>query len=222
MTTPFAYSSVAAAHVDLGMPARLEASTWRPRDLRACRGRAYDADALTVGEAAARIGLSASTLRSWDRRYSLTPSGRSPGGHRRYSPDDVDLLRRVHQLIITGETPARAALLARRQADAAWIQPDASDGNGQLRSEELEGRRVPRDAMLPPAPCVSPWAALQYPQASVEHVVDQGAGVAAVDAVAQAAACCLSTVPIHEPEAWLEPQWRSMSTRCPRWSLGRC
>ena len=43
MTTPFAYSSVAAAHVDLAMPARLEASTWRLRDVRAFRGRACDA-----------------------------------------------------------------------------------------------------------------------------------------------------------------------------------
>ena len=96
-------------------------------------------EGLTVGEAAARIGLSASTLRSWDRRYSLAPSERSPGGHRRYSRLDVELLRRVHQLVITGETPARAALIARRQVGAAWVQPRSISGHAGQRSDGLEG-----------------------------------------------------------------------------------
>ena len=73
---------------------------------------------LSVGRAAARIGVAASTLRTWERRYGLSPSGRSAGGHRRYTPDDLDLLLRVHHLVLAGEPPARAALLARTPGEA--------------------------------------------------------------------------------------------------------
>ncbi len=69
---------------------------------------------LSVGEAAARVGVAASTLRTWERRYAVTAGGRSSGGHRRYGPQDIALLRRMHELVVAGEPPARAALLARR------------------------------------------------------------------------------------------------------------
>lgn len=67
---------------------------------------------LSVGEAAARLGVAASTLRTWERRYGLIPSGRSSGGHRRYAAADLQALDRMHELTLAGETPARAALRA--------------------------------------------------------------------------------------------------------------
>src|SRR5690348_7457435 len=42
-----------------------------------------------VAHVAARVGVSISTLRSWERRYGLGPSGRTEGGHRRYTTDDI-------------------------------------------------------------------------------------------------------------------------------------
>lgn len=67
---------------------------------------------LSVGEAAARLGVAASTLRTWERRYGLIASGRSSGGHRRYAAADLQALDRMHALTLAGKTPARAALQA--------------------------------------------------------------------------------------------------------------
>ncbi len=38
-------------------------------------------------------GLSPATLRAWERRYGLVNPGRSPGGHRLYSRQDIELLK---------------------------------------------------------------------------------------------------------------------------------
>jgi DNA-binding transcriptional MerR regulator len=47
----------------------------------------------SISEAAAAIGVSVPTLRSWERRYAFVTPERTPGGHRRYSEEDVDRLR---------------------------------------------------------------------------------------------------------------------------------
>ncbi|PDP87886.1 MerR family transcriptional regulator [Glycomyces fuscus] len=67
------------------------------------------ADALTPGATARLLGVSPSTLRSWDRRYGVGPRERSPGGHRRYSPADVARLRELCRLVGEGLPPASAA-----------------------------------------------------------------------------------------------------------------
>ena len=42
---------------------------------------------LTVGQAAARLGVSIDTLRRWDSRFSLI---RTPGGQRRFRASEID------------------------------------------------------------------------------------------------------------------------------------
>ncbi len=71
------------------------------------------ADALGVGEVARRLGVAAPTLRSWGRRYGLEPSGRSTGGHRRYTADDVARLQVVLRLVRQGVPTATAAKAVR-------------------------------------------------------------------------------------------------------------
>ncbi len=64
---------------------------------------------MSVGEVAGRLGVSASTVRMWGRRYGLTASERSVGGHRRFSEEDVTRLWRMQQLVTAGTDPAAAA-----------------------------------------------------------------------------------------------------------------
>lgn len=71
------------------------------------------ADTLTVGAAARRLGIAAPTLRSWERRYGLSPSARSVGGHRRYSPEDLARLRAMLGLVNQGVPTAEAASAVR-------------------------------------------------------------------------------------------------------------
>ena len=40
---------------------------------------------VSIGEAALVLGVSISTLRRWDRSHTLVPGYRTPGGHRRYT-----------------------------------------------------------------------------------------------------------------------------------------
>jgi MerR family transcriptional regulator, light-induced transcriptional regulator len=64
---------------------------------------------LSVGEVAARLGVSPSAVRMWGTRYGLTASARSEGGHRRYTGDDVARLQVLHEAVLAGEDPAAAA-----------------------------------------------------------------------------------------------------------------
>lgn len=65
----------------------------------------------SVGQVAARLGVATPTVRTWDRRYGLSPSGRTPGGHRRYTGADIDRMQRVRDLVVTGMAPAKAVKL---------------------------------------------------------------------------------------------------------------
>jgi DNA-binding transcriptional MerR regulator len=78
--------------------------------------------ALTIGEVAAVIGLSAHTLRYYEQTGLLKPVGRSGAGHRLYSPADLDWLRFVMRLRATGMPIAQMQAFAalRAQGDATY------------------------------------------------------------------------------------------------------
>jgi DNA-binding transcriptional MerR regulator len=60
---------------------------------------APDAPALLpIGQAAARCGVSERALRYYQELGLLTPSGRTPGGLRRYAQVDLDRVNRIREL----------------------------------------------------------------------------------------------------------------------------
>ncbi|KQY60386.1 hypothetical protein ASD11_13125 [Aeromicrobium sp. Root495] len=63
----------------------------------------------SVGDVASALDLPASTVRTWERRYGLAPSVRTPGGHRRYDTADVERMRLMQRLVGQGVAPAEAA-----------------------------------------------------------------------------------------------------------------
>ena len=67
---------------------------------------------LTVSAVARRIGVAPATLRTWDRRYGLGPSGHEAGEHRRYCASDLAKLMLMRRLISAGVAPADAAVQA--------------------------------------------------------------------------------------------------------------
>ncbi len=73
---------------------------------------------LTVAAVAARLGVAPSTLRTWDRRYGLGPSGRAAGSHRRYTADDIARLETMRRLTLAGAAPSDAARVAANSAPA--------------------------------------------------------------------------------------------------------
>jgi DNA-binding transcriptional MerR regulator/methanogenic corrinoid protein MtbC1 len=98
--------------------------------------------ALSVAGAARGLGVAPATLRSWERRYGLAPSLHTPGGHRRYGPEDLARLKVMNRLIRDGVPPAEAARLAIRTP----IEPvsDLSGASGATLS--LVGERAPGPA----------------------------------------------------------------------------
>ena len=58
---------------------------------------------------ARRLGVTPATLRSWHHRYDLGPTGRTDGGHRRYSRTDLERLEGICGLVAAGITIGEAA-----------------------------------------------------------------------------------------------------------------
>jgi hypothetical protein len=79
---------------------------------------------LSVGAVAARLGVAPGTVRSWGRRYELVPAGRTPGGHRRYTPDDLRMLTMMQDLVGSGASPARAARQAKETM--SQVRPESA------------------------------------------------------------------------------------------------
>ncbi|MEV7175193.1 MerR family transcriptional regulator [Kitasatospora sp. NPDC093679] len=79
-----------------------------PTDLTASLAEA----SITTGGVARRLGVSPTTVRSWERRYGIGPSGHEAGRHRRWRPQDVAVLEAMCRLTAHGVPPAEAARLA--------------------------------------------------------------------------------------------------------------
>ncbi|MET8689254.1 MerR family transcriptional regulator, partial [Streptomyces sp. NPDC004732] len=79
--------------------------------------------AMTSGAVARRLGVSPTTLRSWDRRYGLGPAVRPQGRHRRWAPQDIAMLEHMCRLTASGIPPAEAARLVKRSVPAAQAAP---------------------------------------------------------------------------------------------------
>lgn len=67
---------------------------------------------LTVASVARRLGVAPATLRTWDRRYGLTPTDRSIGGHRRYTNTDLARLELMRHFVMDGVSTSEAAKAA--------------------------------------------------------------------------------------------------------------
>lgn len=66
-----------------------------------------------VGAVSSRLSVTASTLRTWERRYGVGPSFRTQGGHRRYTERDIDRVELMRRLVGRGVSAQDAARVAR-------------------------------------------------------------------------------------------------------------
>ncbi|MER6196489.1 MerR family transcriptional regulator [Streptomyces sp. NPDC001586] len=103
-------------------------------------GMSESALGVSTGAVARRLGVSPTTVRSWEQRYGIGPAVRESGRHRRWMPGDVSMLEEMCRLTSSGIPPAeaaRAAVTMRREPD-----PD-------VRVEPPPP--VLREAVVPPA-----------------------------------------------------------------------
>jgi transposase-like protein len=117
-----------------------------------------DEPRLTVSGAARRLGIAPATLRTWDRRYGIGPTGHARGRHRRYSADDMARLEVMQRALMQGAAPAEAARYARTVAlplGEAAVKIDAAltDGTAAVADAPAPLRMAPVE-VGPPTPVV--------------------------------------------------------------------
>ncbi|GGO14782.1 MerR family transcriptional regulator [Microbispora bryophytorum] len=108
-----------------------------------------------IGAVSRRLGVPASTLRTWNLRYGIGPSRRSPGGHRRYDDADLRRLEEMNRLIRAGMPPADAARQALRLRPAPGERAASAPAREGAASPESPGRPEPT---VPSASAVRPAA----------------------------------------------------------------
>jgi DNA-binding transcriptional MerR regulator len=97
---------------------------------------------LRIGEVARRTNLSVEVIRAWERRYDLLRPGRSAGGFRLYSLDDISRLRLMQHYLARGIPTAQAAGLVHR------VQTAALDANpGVPAGDVRKALRVLRESL---------------------------------------------------------------------------
>lgn len=100
-----------------------------------------DGPALSAGAAARRLGVAVATLRSWDRRYGLGPSGHEAGAHRRYAPADMARLEAMCRLVGEGVPVAEAARVVLSRAGATSRVPGVERASAVVEPEASPRRR---------------------------------------------------------------------------------
>lgn len=119
-------------------------------------------------------GISAHTLRMWERRYGFPRPERTSGGARRYTEDDVELLKLVSRALELGYRPNEVVgkgrdtlrkLVAEQEAVPAVVggdRPDVERAVEHVRNDELDdvGTEIRRAvAVLGPKGFVTDFAA---------------------------------------------------------------
>jgi MerR family transcriptional regulator, light-induced transcriptional regulator len=137
--------------------------------------------AIRTNAAAAMLGVSPNTLRSWESRYGYPSPRRSEGGHRQFDLTEIDALKQG--LAQTGEISSAIALATARgegpstpaRLSAAFTEFD-EDKADRLLDESLAVRSVERTVESVLLPAVQSLA-----QAHAEHVerdIERAANIA--------------------------------------------
>ncbi|MFD3726086.1 MerR family transcriptional regulator [Streptomyces sp. NPDC058671] len=122
---------------------------------------------ITTGAVARRLGVSPTTLRSWDQRYGIGPAARVGGRHRRWAPGDITMLEEMCRLTASGVPPAEAARAARssraypgdgtdtrNRSEAPY--PGATRPNGPHGPHEPSRPNIPNGPTDPSNPSSNP------------------------------------------------------------------
>lgn len=88
---------------------------------------------LRIGQLASRVGVSATLLRAWERRYGLLEPVRTDHGYRLYSAEDEIRVRSMLALITDGVAPQQAA----RMVTSGAAPPAASHAGDASPADAL-------------------------------------------------------------------------------------
>jgi MerR family transcriptional regulator, light-induced transcriptional regulator len=98
----------------------------------------------SIGEVVSKTGVAEGTLRMWERRHGFPNPARLESGHRRYSDDDLEAVRRIVSERASGITLPVAIERARKPASA----PPSLFAAVREAHPELDTQLLSRRAML--------------------------------------------------------------------------
>lgn len=162
------------------------------------------AHGITTGAVARHLGVSPTTLRSWDQRYGIGPAAREGGRHRRWAPEDVAMLEEMCRLTASGVPPAEAARAARTARTAGAARTAGTAGAGV--APPVGARPAPRSGEGPQARTATPGA---------DTAAGTGADPAAPDTGQNPAPYPISS-PYSIPSPYPYPYSREREPRRPR------
>lgn len=119
-------------------------------------------------------GMSAHTLRVWERRYGLPKPSRTPGGHRLYSQRDIETVKWLKARQAEGLSISRAVALWKK-LEAAGVDPLAGAESTAAVSEAPEAVDALREAWI--ASC------MDFDEARAEQVLHQAFALYPVEMV---------------------------------------
>jgi DNA-binding transcriptional MerR regulator/methylmalonyl-CoA mutase cobalamin-binding subunit len=95
---------------------------------------------------ARRTGLSPDVLRAWEKRYAVVEPGRSAGGRRLYSDDDIERLRLLRRATRSGRRISQVASLGIEEL-AALVREDERE-EAEVKPEEVLGETTAAETYL--------------------------------------------------------------------------
>jgi DNA-binding transcriptional MerR regulator len=119
----------------------------------------------TISRAAEQVGISAATLRAWERRYAVVAPTRTDGAYRVYSADDLRVLHAMKKLVDAGWSAGFAAQEVLRQADRAAEASQPTEAMSGLPSTQEAHPEVIGDRFVA--------AAVSFDTAGLDELLDQ-------------------------------------------------
>jgi len=132
------------AEVDLESDSVLETENAAPKSADAFR---------TIGEAAAELGLKTHVLRFWETKFDNLRPLKRPDGRRYYRPDDMEILRKLQNLLHVQGLTIRGAVKALEEQPGAAVTVENEGAEEMIVAVETgasvrELQNAVRDAVI--------------------------------------------------------------------------
>ena len=101
-----------------------------------------------ISVAAELAGMHPQTLRQYERRGLVNPA-RTRGGNRRYSDEDIDVLRRVAELASEGMNLEGIRRVMALEAENARLRDELASAQAQVRQATAAAERRQRRDLVP-------------------------------------------------------------------------
>lgn len=110
--------------------------------------RSRDKAVYVISVAAELADVHPQTLRIYERKGLIEPA-RTGGGSRRYSDEDIEVLRRIQQLTSEGLNLAGVKRVMALEAEVARLQAELEEARAAARDAVEQARREYRRELVP-------------------------------------------------------------------------